>query len=302
MSKYRILITNHGLSNYNGSEIYCYYLAKELSKKHDIYIYSPNFGKVSNKMKKFAKLLPNPIGSFDIILYNHNNTYNENLKSKCRIYTIHGIFPKLEKPILGLDAYVAISHEIKSYYKGLNPTYIPNGIDINKYNEIKKYKKKDFKNLLYLSNYNNNFSRLLFLVSLSLGLKYKRLGGAGKKSKFEIVDDLNWADIVVAVGRSALEAMSCDKKLIIADKRNYANYGMDGFLKKEIVNKSSENNFTGRALRKKINFFSIRKEIKEALKSNENWEREYIIENHNISIISESYLSLAKKIINSKKT
>ena len=255
--------------------------------------------KVSDKMKNFAELLSEPVGEFDIILYNHNNTYYETLKSECKIYTIHGIFPSLEKPVLGLDAYVAISNEIKEHHNKLNPIYIPNGINVEKYYD---YNKRHYiKRLLFLSNYKNNFSKLLRCVTLSLGMNYKRVGGNSEKAKFEIVDDLNWADIVVGVGRSALETMSCGKKVIVADKRNYADYGMDGLLTEDIVAKSSNNNFTGRALKKHISFFSLRKEIKSALLDSSKWEREYIIKNHNIVKIAESYLSLANKIIKNKE-
>jgi len=296
--RYKILITNHGLVRFRGSEVYCYYLARELSKEHDVYIYSPKYGKVSAKMKEFSTILENPVGEFDFILYNHNNTYNENLKSSCKIYTIHGIFPPLEKPVLGLDSYVTISNEIKNHYKDLNPVYIPNGIDTDKYYDYNK--KYYIKRLLFLSNYKSRFSRMLFWIALSLGMRFKRIGGNKKKAKFEIVDDLNWADIVVGVGRSALEAMSCGRKIIIADKRNYADYGMDGFLTKENVKISSDNNFTGRSLKKSINFFSLREEIKEALKDEEKWERDYILKDHNISIIASRYILLAEKILKSK--
>lgn len=298
MKKYKILLTNHGLSRYRGSEIYCYYLAKELSKNHKVFIYSPEYGNVSDKIKEFAELLSEPVGEFDIIFYNHNNTYSENLKSRCKIYTIHGIFPPLEKPILGLDAYVVISKEIEEHYKNLNPVYIPNGIDVNKYNNYGE--KHLIKRLLFMSNYKSKFSKLLRYVALSLGMRYKRVGGNSEKAKFEIVDSLNWADVVVGVGRSTLEAMSCGKKIIVADKRNYADYGMDGFLTESNIVKSSYNNLTGRAFKKDINFFSLRKEIKMALENNSNWEREYIVKNHNIAKIANSYLTLANNILESK--
>lgn len=296
----KILITNHSLSDYTGSELYCYYLSKELSKNNTIYIFSRNYGKLSEEMSSFATLLSEPQGDFDAILYNHNNTFSDHFKSKCRIYTVHGIFPDLEKPVLGLDAYVAISHEIKEHYKNIDMEYIPNGIDTDIFKPSNKIiSEKPKKNLLFLSNYPSNLSRLLFFVTFTLGIGYRHVGG-GNNSKFNIVDDINWADVVVGVGRTALDAMSCNKKIILADKRGYANFGMDGYLTKEKLETSSFYNFSGRGFKKSINFFSIRKEIKKALNDTEFWERDYIIENHNIVKIAKSYISLINNTRNKK--
>lgn len=296
---YKILITNHALNRYRGSEVYCFFLAKELAKTHDVFVYTPEQGKVSERMKEFAVVLDKPEGEFDIILYNHNNTFSENFKAKCAINSIHGIFPPLEKPLPGMDAYVAISGEIRDKYKELNPVIIPNGINTEVFKPNGK-KKRFVKKLLFLSNYKSDFSKLLRKVAYSLGMTFGRIGGKAGEDKFDIVDDLNSADIVVGLGRSALEAMSCGKKVIVADKRNYADLGMDGFLTRENVKQSAYNNFSGRAFRKEITFASVRNEVKKALKDNSEWERDYVLKNHDIKKIAEKYISLAEEILEKK--
>lgn len=296
IKKYKILLTNHSLKSMRGTEVYTYFLSKELAKNHDVYVYSPTHGKVSERISEFAKIVTEPKGEFDIILFNHNNTVRDSLEAKCKIYTIHGKFVGLETPPDGLGAYVAISNEIAEHYKELNATVIPNGIDTDLYkpdNSIRSIKK-----LLYSSNYYNKLSNKLLLVALSLGMKYQRLGR--KRAKFDLVTDLNSADIIVGVGRSAIEAMGCGKKVIVADIRKYADFGMDGFIEKTNVEVSSKNNYSGRAFKKPISFFALRKEIKNALNDNSNWERDWILENHNIANVADKYISLAEKILGAK--
>ncbi len=296
VNRYKILLTNHALKSLRGTEVYTYFLSKELAKNHDVYVYSPANGKVANRIAEHAKILKEPNGEFDIILFNHNITVLNSLKSNCKIYTVHGKFIGLEVPPKGLDKYVAVSNEIAEHYEKFNMDVIPNGIDLDLYQPSKKGLKR--RKLLYTSNYYNKFSRTLRLVALSLGMKYQRLGR--KRAKFDIVSDLKSADIVVGLGRSVIEAMACGKKIIVADIRKYANLGMDGLLDQSNVSESLKCNYSGRALKKPISFFSVRKEVKKAIADQSEWEREWATENHNLKIVAEKYIALAEKIMSKK--
>lgn len=295
--KYKILLTNRILHRTGGTEIYCYYLSKFLSLNHQVYVYSKKYGLVAERISKYAELLSEPRGEFDIILFNHNTTVSDDFKAKCKIFTMHGLFNKLERPAEGMNAYVAISKEIVDRYKELNPVLIPNGVDTEIFKPRQRDKNPE-KNLLYSSNYKNNFSKLLKIVAFSLGVNYRRLGL--KNAKLDVVDDLDWADIVVGVGRTAIEAMSLNKKIIVADKRAYAKYGMDGFLTQENIDAIADSNFSGRSFRKHINFFSIRREIKKALADTSVWERDWILNHRTIQNSASAYLELAEKIMRSK--
>jgi hypothetical protein len=298
MRKYKILLTNHALHDFRGSETYCYTLCKELSKYHDMYIYSPQPGRVSALMADFAEILTIPEGTYDIILFNHNNTVHPDFQSKCKIFTIHGIYPELEKPPDGMDRYVGISNEIGEYYKNLPIDVIYNGIDTEKFN-FQSTNKTKRNNVLFSSNSKNTFTHLLHLASLSLGLRYKRIG-RGKKRQNDVTEFLQWSDIVVGLGRTALEGLSCNKKVIVADRRFYNEVGMDGLLTADNIEGSKNFNYSGRAYKKPITFFSLRKELKKAKSDKTIWERDWILKNHNISLIAGEYISLAEKIIDSK--
>ena len=292
-NKYNILITNHSLQQYRGSETYCFFLAREMAKRHNVSIYTPKPGKVSDKMSEFANILTGPAGEFDIIFHNHNNTLSDDFKAKCKIYTTHGKFHKLEVPAKGMDAYVAVSREVAGHYSEFNPYVIHNGIDTEYYHGPDS--DRPVKNILYSSNSKSNFPLILRIAALSLGLKFRRIGR--KINKFNIKDDLLWADIVFGLGRTAMEAMSCGKKVIIADKRPYTNFGMDGLLTPENAAISQNNNYTGRAMQKPITLLSIRKELKKAVSSTEHWERDWILKYHNIENTALEYIKLAEKVM-----
>ncbi len=297
--KYKILITNHSLRKNGGSETYCYALCYELSKRHDVFIYTPNPGSISERMSGFATILDQPAGEFDIILFNHNNTVSDNLSGRCRIYTIHGIFPELEKPVSDMNAYVAVSNEVAAFYSDYSPHVIYNGIDLNIFSNSKG-KSRRVRNVLLSSTYKSNFKYKLRLAAWSLGLRFRRIGRS-KARKSDVMPDLKWADIVVGLGRTAIEAMAYGKKVIVADKRMYADYGMDGLLTQENVGISIRNNYSGRAFEKKITLLSIRKEIKKAMarKQQKDWAGEWIAKNHDIKNTANQYLEIAKDILSS---
>ena len=294
--KYRILLTNRRLDHTGGTESVCRSLSKVLSEEHEVYVYSPSHGVISDQVSKYAKILQVPEGDFDIILFTHNTTVSSTLSAKCKIYTIHGIFSDLEKPPASMDAYVAISSEIAERYKHLNLHLIHNSIDTNVFSPLVTDSRT--KTLLYSSNYDNNFSFLLRCAAASLGMRYIRLGG--EKAKIDVVGALQSADVVVGVGRTVLEAMSCGKKIVVADRRSYADYGMDGFLCKDNVQQVAWSNYSGRAFKRPITLLSIRREIKRALNDSSSWERGWILEHNNIRQTARDYISLAEEVIRAK--
>jgi len=297
MGKYKILITNHALEDFRGSETYCFTLCKELSLNHEVYVYTPKRGAVSRKINEFAEILEKPEGKFDIILFNHNNTVLDGFESNCKIYTIHGKYPILEKPPTGMDIYIGISEEISEFYKNLNTITICNGIDTEKFNPSNNNNNLKPKNILYSSNAKGKFSFKLFFASKLFGLNYRRIGLKSNK-KDNVLNDLLWADIVVGLGRTALEGLSCNKKVIVADQRFYNLVGMDGLLTRENIYNSMRCNYSGRAFQKPISFKNIFLELKKAISDDSSWERDWILENHDIKKIALKYIYLAEDFLN----
>ena len=279
-----------------GTESFCRSLSKALSRGHDVYVYSPSHGAISDQISKHAEIVREPRGDFDIIFFTHNTTVSAGFAAKCKIYTIHGIYSDLEKPPGSMDAYVAISPEIVDRYEHLKPRLIRSGIDTEEF--LPAAGRSSIKTLLYSSNYENDLSSSLKRAAWSLGMRYRRLGGL--KAKIDVVGDLQSADVVVGVGRTTLEAMSCGKKVVVADRRSYADYGMDGFLTEANAERISASNYSGRAFKKPMTFLSLRREIRKAATDSSDWEREWILEHHNIQRAAGEYIALAEEMIELK--
>ncbi len=129
----RILMTNHRLTWYSGSDTYLYTLGKELiSRGHIITIYSPNISlalqgrrfldagfEVINTLEKDIRKVVGR-NDFDVIHGQHNNV----LSDVCDIFTelpalfvSHGVLPELEKSLknVNISKYIGVSEEVSDY-------------------------------------------------------------------------------------------------------------------------------------------------------------------------------------------
>ena len=133
----KILVGNNKLQNPGGSETYAYALVTELVKRgHEVECVASGVnGMVSEKIKKMGV----PVHfrtirgrSYDLALLSHTTSIALAQYVKAfKVQTCHGIYPVLEQPVKGMDAYVAITEEVAAHLrlKGYNSTIIYNGVD-----------------------------------------------------------------------------------------------------------------------------------------------------------------------------
>src|SRR3990167_8067335 len=113
----KILVGNNAFSNPGGSETYSYALIEELIRRghHVEAIAKIGPGIVSKKINDLGVPVHfKPIsGTFDLILASHSTSIAMlgNVKG-FKVQTCHGIFPSVEQPVPGMNAYVAISEEV----------------------------------------------------------------------------------------------------------------------------------------------------------------------------------------------
>ena len=136
----KILVGNNRLMNPGGSETYTYAIVKELVEcGHAVTcITSDSSGMVSDKIRELNVPIKFNFSfeKYDVALLSHSTSIklSENVQA-FKIQTCHGVFPKLEQPVKGMDAYVAISEEVQQHLasKGINSTIIRNGIDCSRF-------------------------------------------------------------------------------------------------------------------------------------------------------------------------
>lgn len=292
----KILLANNILGGLTGSETWIYAMKEELeSLNHEVITYTPNQN-INNKEK------------IDLAIINHNTCLNKLKELDCiKIFTSHGILPELEQPIGGADIYVSVSEEVQFNLskKGFKSVIIRNGINCDYFKKTRETNSA-VKNILFSSNYKDKYSlrleKILNLIGINITINGKiraKILKAGKQLgiKIEIIginnkisnvmEAINRADLVIGLGRTAYEAMACERNVIIYDYN-----GGDGFCTPEKMLEFRKNNCSGR--RYKINF-SVNQLKNEILKYNqENGKqlREYILNNNNIKKTTQEYLKI----------
>lgn len=270
----KILITNNHLVKLGGTETWVITMVKELAKKHEVYVYAREHGFVSDLLRDY---ITNNPPYCDLALINHRSCLN--FKSRTKIFTSHGLFHELEKPLEGADLYVAVSEEIANKYS-INKI-IRNPIDTELFKPYTKISPKPKKALALVSE-----NALQVVKGACAALNIDLIEPS--RYNYNTYDLINQADLVFSLGRGALEAMSCARAVIIYDERDYTR-GADGYFENE---KIKECNYSGRFFKKQLDVNSLIREIKKYKMLDGEKNRKYIIENHDVRKITDQYLEL----------
>ncbi len=263
--KYTILLATNHLDNLGGSETFTYTLIEELSKYKNIEVEYFTFKKgiMSKKIEDDFNVKFMSKNKYDLILANHYNVV-EKLKNKgFIIQTCHSSKISLEKPNKNADLFVSISQEIQTFLakNGFNSTIILNSINLEKFKPVNKINKKLSKvlSLCHSKEANDRIRSICSTLNLEYFEAYKF-----RNPIFDVHKIINEVDLVVGLGRSAYEAISCGRPVVIYDSRNYFNSCGDGYLK-DVLGLSIQNNCSGRYSNKMYNEAEL---IKEFLKYN----------------------------------
>jgi hypothetical protein len=296
----KILVGNNGLGNPGGSETYTYALIAELVRRgHTVHaVGKTGPGQVSRKLEALGvPCFFKPItGKYDLILLSHSSSIDlAKNATGFKVQTCHGVFPKLEQPVPGMDAYVAISEEVQTHLKslGFESTVIRNGVDCFRYKPTTPINKKltTVLSLAHSEPANEIIKAACKIIGVNLIINNKF-----KEFKWDVEKIIDKADLVISLGRGAYESMASGRNVVIFDKRGYMKLPAvgDGIVTKETVGNYLQNNCSGRYTKKEFDAKLLAKEI---LKYNHQHGydlREYALENLNIEIQVRKYLQLKK--------
>lgn len=259
----RILVTNHQLHEYTGSEVSTLTLCKYLQKNgNKVTVYSKFLSKelVEDFVENHIRVI-NDLGSikdenFDIGHIQHNISAYEVryiFPKLPLIMWIHGKYPYLEQPpFIDLN----ISYYLRTNNKGVQDL-IKKGVQKNKIillrnlvdSEIFKPKTKineKIKIALILSNKLPEEKEIIIRNVLNnLNIKSIFIGNRFKIIKNKLLPNyINQADIVFTIGLGAMESMMCGRVPILFDY-NFSNFE-DGIVTPENFDELKECNFSGR--------------------------------------------------------
>jgi len=289
-----ILITNLYLSDFCGSENWCYAVASELLRRgHNVYTYTPCYGKFFEEFEKIGvkKAIS---GKFDLILENHN-VLDKNKFNGFIIHTCHGIINE-ERPMSHVIN-VAVAQHVANKW---NLTQIiPNGIDTKRFC-IKNKPNKDLHKILSLCK-SDTANDVLAEICKKTGIEFDYKYG---KTIFHIENKINEADLIVGVGRSLLDAMSCGRPVISFDDRFYYKTRMMGYgyITPNKFDKYIKDSWTGNAEQKTLTKLQLAKEIFNNYNpADGDVNRQFIIDNYNVSKTVDAYLKIYNENKNSAK-
>lgn len=188
-------------------------------------------------------------GKFDIVFLNTNKDWERyiNLAKDIR-FIVHGLMDQqFEVPDYPFTKVFCLSSVAKNCIKtDSKKILIEQPIDIHKFKKYKPVNRK-LKSILILDSRQSAFySSHIMTAASQMGLYVSILGltDLGDTRKDNVEKYINEADLVIAYGRSALEAMACGRPCII-----FGNNGGDGYVDFKNYEQIKKNNFSGWALR-----------------------------------------------------
>jgi len=275
LKKLKILLTNHHLTDFTGSELYTYTLAVYLKKfGHEVVVYSKYIGKIwgifeQAEIRVVKELAAIKNENFDIAHVHHNINAIEvrtTFPSLPMVFLSHGILPFLEQPPivdLQISKYLAVSEEveanlIKHGVAKKKIEIIRNLIDPKKFGFIKSLNKVPAKALILSGRVDPEKENIIREACDKLNIACRFVGGRfGTVAQEEVVKLINESDIVFSLGRGAIESMFCGRIPIIYDY-----LGGDGMVTPTTFDEIKKNNFSGRRYKKDFTVQQLVNEIK----------------------------------------
>lgn len=299
--KYKILVATDRLTSIGGSETFTYTLLEELIsyKNYTIEYFTFKKGFMAAKIENNLKVPFFTNSHYDLIFANHNTCVNFLSGKGFIIQTCHGIYPKLEQPNKSADAFVAISQEVQNHLtlKGLPSKIILNGINLKRFRSNEPIN-RNLTSVLSLCQ-SRDANSIIKACCKKMGLSYKE-AYKYEAPIWDVEHLINQSDLVIGLGRSAYEAMSCGRPVIIFDKRDYFDEGADGYVR-DNLGFSIRNNCSGRYLKKKFCERTLLEEFKKYNSEDSNYFRNFAEKELDIHKVLLSYLDYFESISQLKK-
>lgn len=253
----RILLTNHHLLSYQGSEIFTFTIAEFLLRKgHQVSVYSAYIGKLRKDFERIGVTLVSDLRllkehDFDLAhVHHHINAY------EIRYYfprlpivlLCHGIIFLENPPPLDLkiSQYLATSERVRDSMvsKGVEKEKIlifRNMVDSSKFYPRFEINRRPQRALILSNKIDRSSENVIRQACKALNIKTLFVGARFKRVDYERIPLLiNEADIVFSLGRGIIETMLCARIPIIFDYE-----GGDGMVTPSTIKQNMTCNFSG---------------------------------------------------------
>lgn len=273
-----ILLTNADMTYRGGTQAWVRQMHRTLSADHSVDVFT---------LSEHPADLPafDPTKHYDLALINHWTTAKALRGARIgkRLHTVHGVIPFEEVPVLGADAYVAVSEAVQAAIP-FRSWVIRNPIDVAHFNAVTTVAPRP-RRVAFVSNRQGDALPILGEACEVAGLELRVVG------KEWGVDDpqpvYEWADIVVGIARVAMEALACRRNVLCFDYQ-----GFHGMVTADRMGGLWRSNFGGH----ERGAWPTAAEVAEVLLGAYDAARDLrplIVEHHSPEVVADAYLALA---------
>jgi len=228
-----ILLTNHQMYAYTGTELYTYTLALALKNLgHKVCVYTKFPGEISEKLEELGIRCTNDLESIKNELFDVAHVHHVICAYEIRVkfpkipivFQSHSVKTILEQPPkldIGISRFLAISELVRENVKKTN--YITdvqimgNGFDTQLFRLIKPINSKP-QNALVISNKMTLPKKTILMKALQkLGINCVFVGAENAAAYDRLPKYINEADIVFTIGRGIVESLLCGRVVFVFD-------------------------------------------------------------------------------------
>ena len=305
----RILMTNHSLKDTGGTEKWTHALAVEFMRRgHEVDVFTFMRGVTSEKLEEAgARIVEEPRDEYNVMFSNHCTCLGFlTTRLSCpKIHTSHGPAHQLEIPTLGADVYVAVSWEVRARHAALGfyQELIGNGVDLDDFYDrlIPPYEPAqpiEPRNPRVLSMCKDvNATNMVRIACEQAGMDFDSAHYTDD-IVWDVASEMRACDIVVACGRSAIEALACGRDVLVFDWRDpREGPTADGWITEANVRDLAQSNFS---CRHRGHHWGLG-ELIEALKARPSptgkpgWQRQWASNEADVRKQADAYLALVPK-------
>jgi glycosyltransferase involved in cell wall biosynthesis len=289
----RILIANHSLSQPAGSETYVMTLAHSLrSLGHEVLCFSPRLGQVAEELRRRGVTVVSDAreaGSVDVIHSSHLDSTHLALAAMPVtpvVFVQHGVGTRevLERPPGprgSIERWVAVSArvaEAMAWREGLPRDeihVIPNFVDLERFRPLYPVRTPP-RTALFLSNFQAPEMQRLISDACGLAGMMARFVG-GDRSTMDTRSEIQVADVVLTIGRGAIEAMACGRPVILLSVA-----GGDGPLTPATAMQALHSNYSGLVRRTIPTPHELATELRQVTAAMGEWGRQWAEIHHDV--------------------
>jgi hypothetical protein len=269
----KILLSNHQLIRYRGTEVFTYTLAQSLKRKgHEVVVYSAYLGKLRTLFESIQVPVVDNVKKldhdFEIAHVNHNiNAFEirEAFPSLPIILQSHGIFPTLDHPPfidLNISRYLGVSEEVQSNLAkfGISENEVDifrNPVDESLFTPQSRINSMPKRALVISNTIDDVTANNIRQACQNLGITCEFIGSRFKAvPNQELPSLICQNDIIFSLSRGVIESIFCGRVPFVIDFQ-----GGDGLVTPDNFFQHIKNNFSARTFAKEFSVEELEVEI-----------------------------------------